>query len=201
MELMRTSGAHGNEPARGGQKIALLRRGARTRGIANTTEIEGFLVENGWSVVDIEELDFRQQVDMFRSADAVASVLGSGLTGLMYAPRGVKVLTLAPSDWGDLFFLALMQERDASLADVRGLSTTSDPQDIATATFSVETSAIASGLAALQLLCPSPESTTDCLRILTAGASSSVRPPTDGGRCGRPPKMDRRSARDSHSGA
>ena len=39
-------------------------------------------------------------------------------------------MTLAPSNWGALFFFPLMQEREASLADIRGITTAIDRADV-----------------------------------------------------------------------
>ena len=105
--------------------VALLRRESTTRNLANVEEVCTYLQSRGWSIVDIALLDFLDQVTVFASAENIISVLGSGLTGLMYSPEGAKVVTLAPSNWGDLFFFSLMQERRVRLADIRGLSSAS----------------------------------------------------------------------------
>lgn len=149
--LMRERAMGEREPSPGWLKVALLRRSARTRNIANLPEVERILIDHGFAVVDIESMTFRQQVDLFANAQAVACILGSGLTGLMYAPRGIKVLTMAPAQWGDLFFFALMQERDAEYADIRGPSSAQESGNSATASFTVPLDALRRGLAALGL--------------------------------------------------
>ncbi|HEY4171772.1 MAG TPA: glycosyltransferase family 61 protein, partial [Rhodopila sp.] len=117
--LMREQGPRDRDPSPGWLKVALLRRTARSRNIQNIAAVESLLVANGLTLVDIERLNFRQQVDLFKNASAIVCVLGSGLSGLIYAPRGVQVLTVAPGEWGDLFFYSMIQERDAIFADVR----------------------------------------------------------------------------------
>jgi capsular polysaccharide biosynthesis protein len=102
-------------------------------------------------MVEIGSLPFADQVATFAAAETVVSVLGSGLSGLLYAPSGVNVLTLAPSRWLDLFFFALMQNRDAHLADIRGPQDPADPRDAAVARFVVERQEIRLGLRALGL--------------------------------------------------
>jgi tetratricopeptide (TPR) repeat protein len=148
-KLMRTLGPREPEPAPGWLKAALLRRSTRTRNIQNISEVEDILVAHDFSMVDIEKLNFRQQVDLFKNASAIVCVLGSGLTGLMYAPCGVKVLTLAPGEWGDLFFYSMMQERDAVFADIRGRSSASDRDGVGTSGFSVPAEALLAGLRAI----------------------------------------------------
>ena len=63
-------------------------------------------------MVEIGGLSFAEQVATFAAAQTIVGVLGSGLSGMLYSPAGVRVLTLAPSRWSDLFFFALMQNRD-----------------------------------------------------------------------------------------
>jgi tetratricopeptide (TPR) repeat protein/capsular polysaccharide biosynthesis protein len=147
--LMRERGPRDREPAPGWLKAALLRRSTRTRNIQNISEVEDILVAQGFAMVDVEKLNFRQQVDVFKNASAVVCVLGSGLSGLMYAPRGVKVLTLAPGEWGDLFFYSMIQERDAVFADVRGRTAATHRDGVGTSGFSVPTEALLAGLDAI----------------------------------------------------
>jgi hypothetical protein len=152
IELMRN---HANIPSEGvhrPDRIALLRRESSTRNLANLEEIQWFLLAHGWSIVDIGEQSFAEQVATFEAASAIISVLGSGLAGLPYAPRSVKVLTLAPIDWADGFFFAMMQNRDATLADIRGLKSPDDPRRVADARFCVKVEDIARGLRGLGLL-------------------------------------------------
>jgi tetratricopeptide (TPR) repeat protein/capsular polysaccharide biosynthesis protein len=148
-ELMRTHGQSRRELSGGPERVALLRRGARTRKLVNLEAIQGFLERHGWAVLDLETMNFADQANLFRNAKWIVSVLGSGLTGLIYAPGNVKILSLAPSHWGDLFFFALMQERSAKLADVRGTSEASTPGTIATANFSVDLAEIEIALSRL----------------------------------------------------
>jgi Flp pilus assembly protein TadD len=155
--MMRTFGSREREPAPGWLKVALLRRSTRTRNIQNLAAVEDLLAVSGFTIVDIETLNFRQQVDLFRNAEAVACVLGSGLTGLMYAPLGVKVLTMAPGEWGDLFFYSMMQERDAVFADIRGRSAATDRDGVGTSGFTVPIEPLRAGLRAIGLSGPAVE--------------------------------------------
>lgn len=133
-------------------RIALLRRESSTRNLANVEEIEWFLRSRGWRIIDIAEQSFAEQVATFQGASAVLSVLGSGLAGLIYAPRGVKVLTLAPAGWADGFFFAMMQNRNAALADIRGTKSLGDPRPVATSRFHMKLEDIERGLRGLGLL-------------------------------------------------
>jgi hypothetical protein len=147
--LMRSLGPRDVEPATGWLKAALLRRAVRTRNIQNIAEVEALLVADGFAMIDIERMNFRQQVDLFKNANAIACVLGSGLTGIMYAPRGVKVITMAPGEWGDLFFYSMMQERDAVYSDIRGRTAATDRDGVGTSGFAVPIDALRQGMTAI----------------------------------------------------
>lgn len=117
------------------------------------TEVRGFRARR-WSghrstLDEVARLDFRDQTRLFAGCESIVSILGSGLTGLVYAPPGVKVAALAPSRWSDLFFFSLMQERRAQLADIRGASAGGDPADAARVPFAIDIADLEKGLRAL----------------------------------------------------
>ena len=105
-----------------GAKIALMRRDWHTRGILNGIEIETVLRGAGYTITDAATMPFVDQARMFQCATTVFGVVGSGLTGLIYSPNGVRVLAAGPASWGDRFFYALAQNRNARWAEVRGPS-------------------------------------------------------------------------------
>ena len=152
IEAMRKHASIHSEGIGRTDRIALLRRESSTRNLANLDEILWFLRSHAWNIIDIGELSFAEQVATFEAASAVISVLGSGLAGLMYAPRGVKVLTLTPVGWADGFFFAMMQNRNAALAEIRGLKSPADPRPVAISSFHVKVADIERGLRGLGLL-------------------------------------------------
>ena len=103
-----------------GGRMSLLRTETSSRQIANLAEIAGLLAGRGYKPVQIGLLPFLEQVGLFRAATSVVSVLGSGLTGLLYSPEGLAVVSLAPDNFGDSFFYALAQNRLARYVDLRG---------------------------------------------------------------------------------
>jgi hypothetical protein len=136
------------QPPRG--KIALLRTDVLRRNVSNIDEIKDELKADGFTIVSIGNLRFEAQVATFAGAASVVGVLGSGLAGLMFSPLGVQVLTLAPGGWSDDFFLALMQERRARLADIRGESEATNARDVSAAPFHIAPRDLWSGLRALR---------------------------------------------------
>jgi hypothetical protein len=131
------------------EKIAVLRKETESRGLANRSQIISYLEENEWTIIDLPSLPFLLQVEIFRRANCVVGILGSGLTGLLFSPENVNVLTLAPSAWGGSFFFGIMQNRNARLADIRGRSAATSPSDYSSASFHLDVEALELGLSAL----------------------------------------------------
>jgi Glycosyltransferase 61/Nucleotide-diphospho-sugar transferase len=101
-------------------KLALRRSASNGRRIDNNNEVYAALEASGFGVVDVGKLGFLDQVAAFRGADFLFGVLGSDLSGLIYSPDGVKVVTAAPHMFGDRFFYNLIQHRNGAYADLRG---------------------------------------------------------------------------------
>ncbi len=117
-EMLRSRGPRAQDART--HKIALLRPPDATRKLENWTEISGVLTDRGYPVIEIASLSFVAQVEVFRSATHIYSTLGSTLTGLIYSPPGLSVVSVAPAIFGDRFFYALIAERRGRYADVRG---------------------------------------------------------------------------------
>jgi capsular polysaccharide biosynthesis protein len=109
-------------PCCAAQRIALLRSGARGRSLINFEPVEKMVNEWGYVSTDVERLSFPQQVALFQSAESIFSVLGSGLTGLVFSPDYVKVGSVRPQRWYDRFFSGLIQLRRGTWADISGPS-------------------------------------------------------------------------------
>lgn len=129
--------------------VALTRREWHSRGIANANEIIPFLEATGFREVDVAALPFLGQVALFRTARRIFSVIGSGLTGLIYSPDGVEVLAAGPARWGDRFFYALGQLRAARWVEVRGPSSWNGCGEMRDAPFTIAPAALAEGLSKL----------------------------------------------------
>ena len=98
------------------KRVALLREGDG-RSIVNAGEVAELLRQKGFSFHPIGRLRFWDQVQLFRSATVLFSVLGSDLTGLIYAREGIQVVSVAPSIFGDRFFYAMILDRHGRYAD------------------------------------------------------------------------------------
>jgi hypothetical protein len=103
------------------RKVALLRGDNSRRQIANIGETIDVLRKEGFETLDIAKMAFCEQVAIFRTATTVFSILGSGLSGLVYSPECVGVIAAAPHSFTDVFFTGLLQLKHAGLyAEVRG---------------------------------------------------------------------------------
>lgn len=101
-------------------RVFLKRSPAMGRTVLNADDLAAVASRHGYTPVSLEDLTFLQQTALFTNASRVVAVLGSDLTGLIYSPDGVGVVSLAPSTWGDRFFYALVQLHDGCYADLRG---------------------------------------------------------------------------------
>lgn len=129
----------------------LWRAGTLARGLTMTPDLAEGLRAGGFTIVDPAALSFGQQVNLFRQAEAVAGVLGSGFAGMIHAPLGLPVLTLAPERWDDTYFVALFQKLQLWLAELRGPSAGADAH---VAPFLVDGGDFAHAAAALTALPP-----------------------------------------------
>lgn len=77
------------------RKIFVVRR-RTTRELINLAEVEGILAADGWDLVDPGEWSFREQIEIFRQARVVAGVHGAGMSNLLWAPAGTRVIELMP---------------------------------------------------------------------------------------------------------
>lgn len=121
VELMRTTIVSPvPKPAKGSRRIALLRAQGSNRSLFNHADVVTFLEKKTFMPVDLNALTFLEQVAMFRHAEDICGMLGSGLTGLIYARDGVRVLSIAPADWFDFYFYMMVQLRGGTYVDFRG---------------------------------------------------------------------------------
>jgi hypothetical protein len=114
-----------NLPKTGGRKrrrIAVLRRPPEARAVHNAGEIRSILTSQGFSAIDLGTQSFAAQVRMFREADLVVGSLGSSFTAALYAPLGQKIVSVAPADWADGYFIRMFRHIQARHADLRGAS-------------------------------------------------------------------------------
>lgn len=81
-----------------GRWLYISRQGASSRSLADEEAITRLAASMGFEIVEPERLGALDQVALFASARGVAGALGAGLTHILYAPAGIRVLALARTE-------------------------------------------------------------------------------------------------------
>ena len=67
------------------RRIFVTRRHATTRRVLNEPEVSALLTRYGFEGVELSELSFRQQVELFHEADIVVGPHGAGLSSIVFS--------------------------------------------------------------------------------------------------------------------
>ena len=81
-----------------GTKIYISRRNAQKRRIINESELVPILENYGFRIVILEDLTVKSQFQLFFNCSVVIGPHGAGLTNLILAPTGTKVIEIQPTD-------------------------------------------------------------------------------------------------------
>jgi hypothetical protein len=76
----------------GKRRLWISRGRARWRRVVNEEELLPILKKAGFEPVELERLSFREQVKTLSQAGVVAGPHGAGMTDLLFAPHGIRVL-------------------------------------------------------------------------------------------------------------
>lgn len=79
------------------RRIYVSRERSQFRRTRNEAEVMRLLASHGFETVVLEELDFGEQVDLFRSAEAVVGTHGAGLVNIVFAKPRTKVIEIMPT--------------------------------------------------------------------------------------------------------
>jgi capsular polysaccharide biosynthesis protein len=71
-----------------------LRRVSETRIVANMTELEKLLVDQGYVFVEPEKLPFSQQIQLFENAKEIFAPTGAALANAIFCKPGTRVIVL-----------------------------------------------------------------------------------------------------------
>jgi hypothetical protein len=80
------------------EKIYLVRNHP-FRSILNNAEVTSFFQKSGWTAVNTDGLSLKEQIGLFSKAKAICSIHGAGLTHIIWAPPGCKVVELIPDNY------------------------------------------------------------------------------------------------------
>jgi hypothetical protein len=81
-------------PPRRDRRLYISRRKALRRRVTNESELEPLLRDHGFEIVDAELLSFREQIQTMNQAEAIVSLHGAGLSNILFAPPGCKILEI-----------------------------------------------------------------------------------------------------------
>lgn len=77
----------------GGKKL-YLRRTAKSRQMANSEEVEAFVLEHGFQIVEPETLSFAEQVKLFSRAEMIVGQGGAAFGNIVFAPKNCRIVIL-----------------------------------------------------------------------------------------------------------
>ncbi len=97
-----------------GERLYISRDKARRRRVTNETELWAQLSARGFVKIHLEELTWRQQINVFRGAKMIVAPHGAGLANLVFCHAGTKVVELFHRSYvnGCYWQLAALKELD-----------------------------------------------------------------------------------------
>jgi hypothetical protein len=101
-------------PRAGDRRIHISRRNAAKRRVVNDDEATALLERHGFETVLTEELSLREQIALFAQAGALVSTHGAGLTNMLYAAPGLRVVDMLEPGMLDVGYIywAMADELD-----------------------------------------------------------------------------------------
>lgn len=105
----------------GAERIFIHRPPTSRRQLLNQDEVCRFFTDKGFTKVEPAGMSLAQQIETFRNATHIVGVLGAECTNLIFSPRGVRLLGLAPYAMQDDFFWDLISHRKGSYACLHGM--------------------------------------------------------------------------------
>ena len=96
----------------GGPRLYITRRGSKLRQIMNEEELVSGLRRLNFTILQSNWTNHPEQLAAFSSAEVIVGVHGAGLTNIVFASPGTKVLELFPEDHRKTSMLHLSAEHD-----------------------------------------------------------------------------------------
>jgi Glycosyltransferase 61 len=86
-------------PGPSGERLYLARRGAKLRAAANEDALIEALAERGFLILSASDANHPEQIARFRAARLVVAPHGAGLTNLLFARPGARVVEIFPENF------------------------------------------------------------------------------------------------------
>ena len=75
-------------------KRFFVRRTGKLRNMTNEADVLEFFEKAGWTIVDLVNVPFAEQITWFAGAEAIAGIHGSGMNNILWSPSGCKIIEL-----------------------------------------------------------------------------------------------------------
>lgn len=98
------------------RRIYIARSQARRRRLVDETALIERLAADGFAAITLEDMPFLDQVRLFAGADIVVGLHGAGLSNLVFASPGTKVLEFLPEAWPHPCFSQLAKRSNLDYA-------------------------------------------------------------------------------------
>lgn len=91
------------------RRVYVTRRIAPKRRLVNENEIEPLLQQHGFVIAQLENLSFAEQIRLFAQAEIIVGPHGAGLTNMVWAPPGCKVMEIGHPDYVNVMYYMLAE--------------------------------------------------------------------------------------------
>lgn len=106
LEWLRQKFARDTQSESTSTRVYITRRRAARRRLLNESELETILQKHGFIMAAMEDLSFAEQVQLFARAEAIVSIHGAGLTNMVFAPAGCRIMEIVdPMHIGAMYYM------------------------------------------------------------------------------------------------
>ncbi|KQN29175.1 glycosyltransferase family 61 protein [Sphingomonas sp. Leaf38] len=125
---------------RSGRRFFISRSTASSRKLTNEAAVMAIAAEHGFEPIEPQYLSFREQVELFSGADAIAGPLGAGLANAVFMHPGSAFIEIAPEGReGDAtLFANLAHHRQLDYFAAVGPTVADDPRPIDRREFAID---------------------------------------------------------------
>ncbi len=90
------------------RKIYISRSGVNNRKVVNNDEVEALMIDNGYEIIHPQNYNFEEQVKLFSECKTMVGLTGSGLTNMLFMPKGGSVVEFKmQNDFTNLHYFSM----------------------------------------------------------------------------------------------
>ena len=72
------------------------------RNIVNNNEVKKTLIDLGFIIITLSDLNFKEQVELFKNANFIIGLHGAGFANIVFSKPGTRIIEMASKDNGDV---------------------------------------------------------------------------------------------------